>query len=286
MASPQPLEQSALFARLRGGHDAGITVLTPNARLAQALQAQFDRFQIASGLRSWEAPDILPFAAFVERCHEEAGYADGAEGLPVLLSSAEAQVLWEEAIRSGPWAERMLSVPATAALARDAWQVAYAWRIEGALEASEGTEDTQAFAAWCAHYRRRTQRDHFVDSARLPGVVAARYAGGAGRPPAAIVLYGFDLLTPQQDDFLGACARAGAELARCAAPPVRSEVRRVRFASPRRELEAAARWARDRLERAPPASPPRIGIVVPALGERRAELARIFARVLAPDGLL
>src|SRR5690348_9622740 len=101
MASPQPLERSVLFARLSAGHAAGITVLAPNARLAQALQRDFDRVQLAAGHRSWEAPDILPFGAFLERCHDEARYSDAPAGLPALLSGAEAQILWEEAIRSG-----------------------------------------------------------------------------------------------------------------------------------------------------------------------------------------
>src|SRR5256885_12575357 len=56
-----------LFQRLAEGHAARITVVTPNRRLAQALTAEFDAFQIGKGLTVWEAPDILPFGAFVER---------------------------------------------------------------------------------------------------------------------------------------------------------------------------------------------------------------------------
>jgi probable DNA repair protein len=279
--APQPLPLPGLFQRLSEGHAARITALAPNQRLAQALQAGFDRFQLAAGRASWEAPDILPFAAFVERCHEEALYADGADGLPTLLTPAQSQLLWEEALRASRWHDRVLSLPATAALAADAWQTAHAWRIEGALEAAHGNEDAQAFAAWCAHYRRRTRRDGLVDAARLPELVAARFAAGAARPPSFIVLHGFDLLTPQQEDFLAACARSGAALARSEAPRARSQVRRLAFESPRQELEHAARWARQRLEEAGPAATPRIAVVVPRLEQQRSEVARIFARVLA-----
>src|SRR5512142_31324 len=280
---PAPLEPSALVARLASGPADATTVLTPNARLVQALQSEIDRRQVAAGRRAWEAPDILPFARFVERCHEDALFADGGGELPALVSPAESQLLWEEAIHAGAWRDRVLSVPATAALARDAWDLAHAWRIEGAIEAAHGNEDAEAFAAWSAHYRRRTRRENLVDAARLPALVADGFARGTARPPGTIVLYGFDLVTPQQEDFLAACARAGVRVERCAGPRVASQVRRLAFDSPRSELEHAARWARARLERAAPGEAPRIAVVVPELGARRAEVARIFARVLDPS---
>jgi hypothetical protein len=61
------LKKSALFERLAQGRAAGITVVTPNQRLSQALMPEFDAFQIGKALSVWDAPDILPFGAFVQR---------------------------------------------------------------------------------------------------------------------------------------------------------------------------------------------------------------------------
>ena len=85
------LRSRDLFSRLAEGHAAGITVVTPNRRLAQELQRSFDALQIAKGLTSWEAPDILPFGAFVERLWEDALYSDLGEKLPLLLTPAQEQ---------------------------------------------------------------------------------------------------------------------------------------------------------------------------------------------------
>ena len=278
---PQPLSPTVLFSRLAEGQPARVTVLTPNRRLAQALQSGFDRLQLEAGRASWEAPDIVPFEEFVRRCHEDAAYSEGGGDVPALLAPAEAQLLWEEAIIASRWHHGLFGVHSTAALAAQAWDLAHAWRIEGALE-GPGPEDAQAFASWCAHYRRRTRRDGLVDAARLPALVVERFARGAV-PPALIVLYGFDLLTPQQEDVLEACGRAGAALARSGPERVESRVRRATFESPARELEHAARWARQRLEGAAAGGRmPRIGVVVPQLEQRRAQVQRIFSRVLAP----
>ena len=92
MIPSQPLDPAALFARLAEGRAARTTVVTPNARLARALEAEADRRQLAAGRRSWEAPDILPFADFVRRCHEDALYGDAGAGLPALLKARSKPV--------------------------------------------------------------------------------------------------------------------------------------------------------------------------------------------------
>src|SRR4030081_1005554 len=53
------LDRTTLFARLADA-GAGTTVVTPNLRLAQELMREFDGFQVARGLSTWNAPDMLP----------------------------------------------------------------------------------------------------------------------------------------------------------------------------------------------------------------------------------
>ncbi len=271
---------AALLASLSGG--GAVTVVTPNARLARALQADFDRDRLLSGARAWEAPDILPFAAFLARCHAQAAYADPGSALPILLTDAEARLVWEEVIAASRWRDGLLSLASTAALAAEGWELAHAWGIEGAIGAWPGDEDAEAFAAWCAQYRRRTEAGRLVDAARLPPLVAG-LIGRAVPAPALLVLHGFDIVTPQLRAFLAACAGAGVEARRSAPARAHGAARRVELASPAQELAWAARWARARLEASAPGRPPRIGIVLPDLAQRRAEAARVFARVLG-DG--
>src|SRR5687768_9309562 len=151
-----------LFLRLAEGHAAGITVVTPNRRLAQALNARFDDFQIAKSLGSWEAPDILPFGAFVARLWEDALYSDLGEKLPRLLTPAQEQRLWEEILAGAD----LLAIPSGAAQCRDAWRLLHAWRIG----AGQGNEDAAAFSRWSKEYQRRTKSE--VDAARLPDLVS------------------------------------------------------------------------------------------------------------------
>ena len=81
--APAALSKPALFERLAAGHAAGITVVTPNRRLAQVLKAEFDVFQVGNGKTVWEDADILPLASFAERRYEHRvkGAAYAAEAL-------------------------------------------------------------------------------------------------------------------------------------------------------------------------------------------------------------
>ena len=77
--------------------------------------AQFDSFQVEKNLSVWEAPDILPFDAFVERLWEDALYSELGEKLPLLLTPAQEQHLWEEILGKS----ELLIVPQAAAQCRD-----------------------------------------------------------------------------------------------------------------------------------------------------------------------
>lgn len=263
--------KAEVFARLAEGLSAGVTVVTPNRRLAQELAREFDEIQIASGREAWESADILPLGAFVERCYEDTRYSEPGEGLPLLLADAQARELWEQAIRASRWGGELLDVPQTAARARDAWRLAHAWRIASALEKFAGTDDARAFAEWAREYSRRCRVDRFVDAAVLPDVIGGKFT----KKPQLLIVYAFDILPPQFADFL---AGAGTQAFSCAADPRTSTPHTVLFATAAEELESAAYWARARLE----AGVRRIGVVVPDLQLRRREVVRVFSRIMRP----
>ena len=260
------VSKADLFDRLAGGHAVGVTVVTPNRRLAQVLKAEFDAFQAGKGLSFWEDADILPLEAFAARRYDEAVYAGTAGSeLPMLLSSAQSRALWEEAIRGSRWNGALLDVPATAVRAMESWQLAQAWRIAGALEKFPGGEDTQAFAAWARAYAQRCRKEGFADSSVLPDLKFE------GKKPNLLVAYAFDILPPQTQDYF-----KGFELMYCQPEKRQGKVSKTSFSSPREELDSAARWARARLEE----GKKRIGVVVPDLKLRRRETARMFGRVM------
>jgi ATP-dependent helicase/nuclease subunit B len=273
------IEKGALFERLGQGQVSRLTVITPNRRLSAALIRDFDAQQAARGLASWESADVLPLSAFLERFYEDALYSDLARGLPILLSGAEEQALWEEVIAASESGKDLLSGGSAAALAREAWQIAHEWKLAPRLKSHPANDDARAFSEWAWRYEGITQRDRHTDRARLPETVIPHLAHAALRKPRTLVAYGFDTLKPQQRDFLAALAATGVEVLACGPQPRDAQARRVPFVSSKDEIHAAARWSRARLEANPGA---RIGVVVPDLARSLASVRRIFSQTTEP----
>ena len=276
------MEKTELLEQLARGHEARVTVVTPNRRLAQALASEFAAFQRARGLKAWETADILPFDALVQRLWEDALYSDLAAGIPVPLSMAQEQALWEEAIDATRYARDLFSAAPAAAQCAGAWQLAHAWRLS--LKSIDApSEDTRAFLDWSSRYERATRERHQTDFARLPDVVIPHLSHAALRKPATLALFGMDIVTPQIGDFIGALARQGCDIVEVMPPARHADVKRVELTDAKAEIEMAARWARSRLEKSEAA---RIGVVVPDLAKSRSRVQRIFANVMRPDHLV
>ena len=261
---PAVLAKVDLFAHLEHGHAAQVTVVTPNKRLSQSLQAEFDAHQTARGLAVWDAPDILPFGALVERMWEDALYSDLGQKLPLLLTPAQEQHVWQEILHDSGFLLR----EGAALQCREAWRLMHEWRIG----TGSATEDAAAFSGWVKKYERKAAGE--IDAARLPDLMAQHLV----KKPKLVVAYGFDVMPPQTREFLDRL-----DYQECIPDPVEASCSRTSYPSAGHEIEAAAKWARTRLEnRGQSPISPRIAVVVPDLHKRRAEVARVFSRVMHP----
>lgn len=273
------------------GLKAGDTIVTPNRRLAITLRREFDRIQAARGISAWASADILPVSAFIERIYEDALYSSYAPHLPQLLTSAQEQLLWEEAVARSVGVPVLLSVSETARLAREAWVLAHEWQLIPRLGKFVLNEDCRAFSAWSRRYENVTRKAHQIDRASLCTLVTALCGSPGIAIPQRLICYGFDSVTPQWAALLAKLEETGCEVdeVRGTTPPVQrfempySEnrtVHRVECDVSNDEIYRAAVWARARIERD---SAARVGIVVPQLSEYRSSLVRIFSSVMQPD---
>ncbi|MFM9969887.1 MAG: PD-(D/E)XK nuclease family protein [Burkholderiales bacterium] len=277
------LTKDEVFKRLADARGGTVSVVTPNQRLAAALAAHYAEFQAAQGLVVWEAADILPLSALYQRLYEDALYSELAPKIPMLLSGIQEQAIWEGVIAGSEAGSLLLSAASAATLAREAWTLAHAWQLLPNLRDFFGNEDTRVFADWAWRYEGSTARDRQSDRARLSDVLIPHLPHAALRKPSLLVAWGFDILTPQQSAFFDALVERDVELAMDARDAPRTSGLRLACATEKQEIEAAARWARARLEAATELGGGcRVGVVVPDLAGKREAVIRTFSRVLAP----
>lgn len=274
------ITRAEIFERLAEGLPGAPTVVTANRRLGSYLKRAFDAQQARSGKSAWPTADVLPYHAFLERAWDGMTRADGA-GL--LLSPQQETALWERVIAESPQAEVLLNVAATARAARDAWTIRHAYRIDPLKYRSILDEDATAFGAWGGRYMERCTGAGWIDGARLPDAIAEAVRGGTRLKQRNLVLCGFDALSPQQHALFEALAAAGCEISEAGPAQFAAHAIRQGHADAEAEFMAVAQQVRDLLAENPGA---RIGVIVPELAARRADVVRILDDVLEPGRVL
>jgi len=265
-AGENPLHQH--LARL----ERGATCLSATRRLQRYLREEFQRHMEGQGARAWPSPDILPWDAWFERAWRESEF--GGEGGALLLNDAQELVLWEEAIADGEGSSPLWRKSEAARAARAAHRALADWQLDEECLRS-GSADVHAFAGWRENFMRRCRGEDWLDRVAMRNAVLAR--GELPAPP-ALVVAGFDVVTPLMKKVLARCEGEGAEVVRVPLPKNPRNVRLCRAADPEEELHRAASWCRELMEKNGPGFS--VGVVVRDLEKRREDVRRVFTDVL------
>jgi probable DNA repair protein len=271
------LDPAAALAR-------GVTLVTPDNRLARTLIARHDAAMLREGEHAWSAARVLPWSVWVETLWREALEAGAAPPELRLLSRAESQFLWDRIVREdAALRDSVMDAGGPAGLAQDAWNIVHAWGAGGeswrAWRDAGEESDAAVFARWAERYVRELRSRGVLDPAELADALrewAPHVAQWKGR---AIALAGFIELSPQAERVCESLEAAGMQIAHAAPALGPATPLRAAPATPREELRAALAWARRLADESPDRF---IGIAVPDLGTVRDEVRALADDVLCP----
>ncbi len=263
----------------------GTTLITPTNRLSRHLQSHYAAVQIEEGRIAWQSADILPWTAWLQRSWEAISMQEDPP--PCLLNAHQQQAVWQQIIAASPYAPRLLQDAATARQAIAAWKLLQQWQLRELPEGVYLNEDARVFTSWAAAYEKRCATENWVDEARLADVYREDVRKYHALPGKSIALLGFHELTPQQESLLACLEELGCRIIHLKLERRNAVLRQAGLADTRRELRAAAHWARQLLEQSPkPGAATSIGIVVPDLQACRHIVEAEFDDVLAPAAIL
>ncbi len=260
----------------------GVTVITPNKRLARRISLDYAAAEMATGKRAWAEPRVMPWSAWLENLWLEALAAGALDEPRPPLRPLAAGFLWERIVGQDGG---LLTVRGAADLARDAWSTFHAWRRRDeffdAWAHSDISDDAASFARWGIAYRKALAGAGRIDAANLADVVCAAAAAVPAWRSLKIVLAGFVDQSVQQTRLVDALDAAGATIFRVSLPAARVD-NCLRVTAPHREAELiqAMEYARTRVQEDPAM---RIGIVIPDLAERRGAVLAAADDVLCPE---
>lgn len=255
----------------------GELLLTANRRLARHLRARLDAAHEATGHTAWEAPEVLPLSAWIERTWA----GDWPE--EALLAAPQAEAAWEAVVNERRHGTDLIDPGLLVRHAADAHRLCREWDVPLRPDTPFLSREARVFLDWRAGFEALCAAHAWIDRGGAVERLIGRFADGAIAPPGVVHLAGFDQVPAQFARLLDALKDRGTEVRTWEAPRHPApRARRVAAVDPAEEAELAARWARGLLERGE-AGP--IGIVCPHLEEVRLPLARALRDQLAPGAV-
>lgn len=245
--------------------DAGVTVLTPNHRLARHVRRAWNERQRALGRRAWRTAAVDAVEPWLLARWTSAAAA-GVVAPRRCLEPHAVLYLWRQVIeaeRDEAAALALLQARESARLAQRARDTLLRWRLDPCAadlrQALALGDDTARFQRWLERFEARLEA---AGAATAADCLTALLHTAPDRQP--LLLVAGEELSP----LVRACVEAiAAPLERPLAPAPRARRETRLFADERSELAAVARWCARRLGADRGA---RIGVVLDATPQRRA----------------
>jgi probable DNA repair protein len=260
----------------------GVRLLFPNARAAREMRASFDARQRRRGLAAWESPQILSWSQWTSSQWSELVVA-GAESR-LLLNSAQERSLWREVIANDAASGSFGSADSLAELAGSAWQLAAYYNTTHRLREFATTHDSRVFAEWAEAFSKHCAARGYQSTALLDAALVLHLQAAGLTAPESLRLVGFGELKPSQEALLAALRGRETNVVEVEFEAITRELHASIVAkNEHEELGLAARWIREMLASRGGEREVRVAVLVPDLGEVRAELADVLRETLAPE---
>jgi ATP-dependent helicase/nuclease subunit B len=259
--------------------ERGATIVTGNQRAARTLRRAFDRRNRELGLESWRPAAVMAWETWTTGLWRE--LLVRGEVSEVLLNRTQEHAVWRGILEGDSELASLRSFDSMAEMAAEAWRRLCSYKGQGRLRGAGASADTRAFQRWAAAFELRCRVEGLLSQALLEERLSVTVEEGRDSFGAAqLVLVGFDAMTPAQAGLVEAVRAAGGTARELPLRVLREERFLMAAADEHEELSAAARWVRGVVEEKTGA---RVAVIVPGLGEERAEIDRVFREVLAPE---
>lgn len=261
----------------------GDLILTANDRLRRHLMRAWSQEQHRLGHSAWPAPRIQPLNLWLDSQWQtllESGYS-GCRAL--VANRQQRQLLWQRVISESPGSDTLLQAEPLAGDADAALRTLELWRLSPAQanRSAAPEADDELFGVWLHNFQAQMDKCGLITPESAQSIVAGAFKDGTLPRHARIWLVGFDDLAPLHQWVLDTATEEQIVVPNSAAP--NNRIQRTEAADAQSEVQAAALWSLQQLEHNRDAV---IGIIVPDLGQRRAQVERIFSEVFENPSVL
>jgi len=265
---------------------AGGLLLTPTNRLRNRCQQVYGAAQTA---KNWAPPAVESLQGWLDKLWFELQQQRWQPALKMVLNREQRQLIWQQCVEDS-LDRGLLNTQQLAANCDSALAQLIQWRIISELEDADAVfaahlekfalskDDYPLFAILPKFHRQLAERNAITTDQR-DLLIARAFVEGILKPLPMLALAGFTQISPLAEHIVHIAAAKVEQFGTLQRP---GSLQVAACHNLEDELHQAARWAAEKLAHNPDAS---IGIVVNNLGQCRALVERVFARVLEPQWL-
>lgn len=254
-------------------------IITANNRLRNHMLRAYGQ-QDSSG-NAWRSPRIYSLSQWIDlgwSLLQRRAYAPAAKPI---INNLQRQSLWEKIISESSLAAALLQAEPLAQAADSALRNLELWQlVEDDVRLAEPLLNTmsnsQCWLTWLGEFRARLAAQGFITNEYSIQLLADAFKQQYLTREPIIHLTGFDDIPPLHQDLIN---NACQQLHTLKSENPHCHLQRTEIANTEQEIRSAALWSKSQLEQNPEAM---IGIIVPNLGQCRAQVERIFVEVFEP----
>lgn len=249
-------------------------VLTANNRLRNHMLRAFSLQQMR---KVWQPPAIAPLHHWINDCWAQLQDQAHPQTAVLIASALQRQLLWEQIILASDTGQELLQAEDLATSADAALRNLQLWRLNTQQLNVDDNTNTASFKIWLKRFEETLQSRGLITIETAQEILLQAFQQGELPRCERLYLYGFDDLPPLHRELLNAASITTIELQ--GITPATPQVTRTEVTTDHEEIRTAALWSQTQLTQNPRAV---IGIIVPNLGQCRAQVERIFTEVFEP----
>ncbi len=248
---------------------SGAKLITANQRLTRFRLFQFEQTQIEQGKTAWQTPMIMSWSVWLQTLWFESNAG-------ILLSPQQEALLWRDVVAQDETAV-VLNSKALAKQAMDAWQILADYFINPNC-LLDGGEEHLALHRWAEAVTTQVH-DEYPNTFQRAELLNQLIKSLTKPLNETIIVDGFDSFSPAQLTFLEHLSTLGCQIYEVSADDIISPPKLSVYHDEESELRFIAQRIRKLVAANPDTT---IGLFIPNLEQRAAEVSQILSEELAP----
>ena len=260
----------------------GELLITANNRLRNHMLRAYGQ-QLHDSV--WSSPRIYSLSQWIDlnwSLLQRRAYEPCAKPI---INNLQRQSLWEKIIGESSLAAALLQPEPLAQAADSALRNLELWQlteedVRNAEPLLNTLSNSQCWLTWLGGFRARLTAQGFITQEHAIALLADAFTQQHLSPEPIIHLIGFDDIPPLHQDLINhACHHLNNAKNENTHTNSNHVLQRTEVNNTEQEIRSAALWSKNQLAQNPEAM---IGIIVPNLGQCRAQVERIFVEVFEP----